>query len=78
VSHVRNRHFCWELLDRQTLDQRLQVLRGLVNCGLSERYRLTDQQEFVHKLLVVREVRALRDCAVGYRSVDPVNFLSVA
>lgn len=28
---IGNRHLCWKLLDRQTLDQRLQLLSGLVD-----------------------------------------------
>ena len=38
--------FCRKLLERQTLDQCLQVLGGLVNRGLSTRYLLTDHPTF--------------------------------
>ncbi len=61
---MNNRHLS-KLLDSQTLDQRLQVLGGLVDRGLSKRHLLADQRKLVHKLLVVRQVRALRDGAVG-------------
>ena len=43
----------------------MQVLGGLVDRGLSKGHLLAYQRKLVHKLLVVRQVRALWDGAVG-------------
>jgi hypothetical protein len=69
----QNRLSYWKSLDREALDQGHQILGGPIDGGLSVGYRLTDHPKLVHELLVVREVRILRDGAIGDRVVDPVD-----
>jgi hypothetical protein len=61
------------LLRCQTLDQRLQICRTLINRGLSVSYCLTNQPKLVHEFQVVRQVWVQRDRAVGHRVVNPVD-----
>jgi hypothetical protein len=44
-------HICWKLLDRQTLDQCLQVLGGLIHCGHTISNLLVDQLKLVRSFM---------------------------